>query len=888
MAAKRKLSEYRAKRDFTKSAEPSGQRTSTPSAKRRFVIQKHAARRLHYDLRLELGGVFRSWAVTKGPSLDSRDKRLAVEVEDHPLEYGDFEGSIPTGEYGGGTVQIWDRGYWQPLETDAPTEALAEGELKFVLAGERLRGGWVLVRMKNDRRRGKRSNWLLIKHRDAYARTGGEDALLGLDHSVASGRRMAEIAAGMGPGPTRFMLPSRALAPQPRTIQGSARTVGTGRRKPVRKRAKKARAAVAMPEFIEPQLCRSVTRPPPGGKWLHEIKLDGYRIQMRVEDGKPTLKTRGGLDWTPRFGEIANGARQLPDVIIDGEIVALDSHGTPDFAALQTALSKGDTAGLVYFAFDLMFSEGTDLRTEPLSVRKARLEQVLRGLDATRIRYLQHFPTAGDALLESACRMSLEGIVSKRADALYRSGRSHGWTKAKCRRGHEVVIGGWATTNGQFRSLLVGVHRGRHLDYIGRVGTGYGEAEVSRLVPRLKALAVGKSPFSGSHAPHPAANIHWTKPVLVAEIEFAGWTDDGLLRQAAFKGLREDKPAAEVAAESPVDVGRTLSGNPAKTSARPRHAPASTPEVMGVPLSNPDKVLWPGDSDGAPVTKMDLARYFQQVGSWMLAHIAGRPCSVVRAPDGLAGAQFFQRHAMPGTSSLLELMKVAGDEQPYLQVDRVEGLVALAQAAAVELHPWNCVPGDPMQPGRLVFDLDPGPDVPYSAVVTAARELRERLKVLGLVGFCKTTGGKGLHVVVPLEKPKRAMTWADARTFSHAVCVAMAQDSPRRYVVNMAKKLRHGRIFLDYLRNDRASTAVAPLSPRARPRATVSMPLTWNQVRADLDPGRFTIRSVPALLLKTKAWVDYDRGARPLEDAIDRFVDMTTFAPQARDLRSRR
>jgi bifunctional non-homologous end joining protein LigD len=890
VAVKTKLSTYQEKRDFTKTAEPSGEAKIKTTNRRRFVIQKHAATRLHYDLRLELDGVFKSWAVTRGPSLDPADKRLAVEVEDHPLDYGDFEGTIPKGQYGGGTVQLWDRGYWEPEGDKTPEEALASGDLKFHLDGERLHGSWVLVRMKRDRSGGKRTNWLLIKHRDEYASDGNGDAILAEDRSVASGRPMAQIADGKGRGPKPFMLAKQAAA-EPDAVwdssQGSAaeqRQQQSASTAPANAKPRARRKRTAAPDFVPPQLCQTVARPPSGENWLHEIKFDGYRIQLRVQDGQVTLKTRKGLDWTAKFGAIAKAAASLPDAIIDGEIVALDQNGAPDFAALQAALSEQQTDRLIFYAFDLLFDGDGDLRERSLSERKARLEAMLASDRRARhslIRYVEHFATGGDAVLRSACRLSLEGIVSKRADTPYRSGRTDSWTKAKCRAGHEVVIGAWTTTNDKFRSLLVGVHRDNHFVYLGRVGTGYSETKVKQLMPRLKAMATSKSPFTGAGAPRNEPNIHWLKPELVAEIEFAGWTGDGMVRQAAFKGLRQDKPASEVQTDQPAAPDATAVPEPiAAAVLKPRPGGAKPakdkptepkPVVMGVLISKPDKALWPDAGDNEPVTKLDLARYLEAVGTWMMPHIAGRPCSIIRAPDGIAGEQFFQRHAMPGSSNLLELVTVFGDRKPYLEIDRIEGLAAVAQVAAVELHPWNCQPKQPEVPGRLVFDLDPGPDVAFSAVVAAAKEMRERLNDLGLVSFCKTTGGKGLHVVTPLAAEGKArLTWPDAKSFAREVCARMARDNPDRYVMNMAKRLREGRIFLDYLRNDRMATAVAPLSPRARPGATVSMPLTWAQVKPDLDPKRYTIRSLPGLLRKTKAWADYADGERPLADAIGR------------------
>lgn len=857
----RNLKKYQSMRDFSVTAEPSGRKPVARGGALRFVIQKHAATRLHYDFRLEWDGTFKSWAVTRGPSLDPADKRLAVEVEDHPLDYGDFEGTIPKGQYGGGTVMLWDRGTWQP-EGDAG-KMLAKGDLKFTLDGEKLHGGWVLVRMRGDRFGGKRNNWLLIKHHDKFARDSNGDAILKKDHSVASGRAMQAIEAGTGKKPRPFI---RAKAFRANAVwQSKSRRDEDDEPEPVA-RAKpevKAKKVSKLPHFVEPQLTRLVDQPPSGAGWVHEVKFDGYRLQLHVANGKARLFTRKGLDWTDKFSAVAEAAAKLPDCILDGEVCALDHNGAPDFAALQAALSDGRSEKLIFFAFDMMFSENEDLRPLPLSVRKARLADLLKSAKAdSHLRFVEHFASGGETVLQSACRMNLEGIVSKRLDGPYAAGRGDNWVKSKCRAGHEVVLGGWSTTQGKFRSLLVGVNRDHHLIYVGRVGTGYSAGKMKQLMPRLKEMAAEVSPFTGKNAPRHEHGVHWLKPRLVAEIEFAGWTGDGMVRQAAFKGLRVDKPAREVEAEMP-KLTKKLAEPKAKKSKATKRSPSES-VVMNIPITHPDKALWPDAGDGKPVTKLELAQYFETIGDWILPHIKGRPCSLVRAPDGIAAKErFFQRHAGPGQSNLFTQVKVSGDRKPYLQIDRVEALAAVAQAAGLELHPWNCAPGKPDVPGRFVFDLDPSPGLDFDDVVAAARELKDRLEDLGLVTFVKTTGGKGIHVVTPFDAG-RNIGWPEAKSIAREICARMAADSPDKYLINMSKAKRTGKIFLDYLRNDRMSTAVAPLSPRAREGATVSMPLEWSAIRKGLDPKRFTIRTAPGLIAKSKAWKDYAKGERPL------------------------
>jgi bifunctional non-homologous end joining protein LigD len=867
-------------------------------------------------------------------------------------------------------VQLWDRGFWAPEGNKSAQEMLSGGDLKFALEGDRLHGSWVLVRMKGDRFRGNRTNWLLIKHRDEYARPGDHDALLEEDRSVASGRPMAQIAAGKGRAPEPFMLgkgkrasadavwnsnrsdgaqgvgSARAAGAAKQTSKGATRTPRAARG------PKKGKGAghTVMPPFIEPQLALLVERPPEDGGWGHEIKLDGYRLQLRVQAGRAVLKTRKGLDWTAKFASIAAAAKDLPDCILDGEAVALNPQGAPDFSALQAALSEGRGEALVFFVFDILFEDGEDLRSLPLVDRKSRLNEMLDSQSretTSHLRYLEHLETSGAEILESACRISLEGIVSKQLNAPYRSGRTGSWIKSKCRAGHEVVIGGWTSEGTELRSLIAGVYKDGRLVPVGRVGTGFNSSNVKTLTARLKKVASDKSPFEEKIPLPNDRRVHWVRPEVVAEIEFAGWTEGGNVRQAAFKGLRDDKPAKEVTAEIPAPADATALLKPAagsndmtkggskrsgkqtanKSGARkgfakaqgednldvsggqrmppsasgpgaaagsggmtPRAATARGGDVgrgvrapvsatsntqrpgaiMGVTISKPDKVFWPAAGATRAVTKLDLARYFEAVGAWLMPHIEGRPCSIVRAPDGIEGETFFQRHSMPGMSNLLELIRVDGDRQPYVVINKVEGLAAVAQSGGIELHPWNCEPNEPEVPGRLVFDLDPAPDVAFGVVIEAALEMRARLTAIGLESFCKTTGGKGLHVVTPLAHPRNThLDWELVKAFAREVCRQMAADKPDRYLINMSKSARKGLIFLDYLRNDRMSTAVAPLSPRARAGAPVSMPLTWEQVRAGLDPSRFTVLTAPGLLAKSKAWQGYEDAARPIVRAVE-------------------
>ena len=802
--AEAKLAKYREKRDFSRTAEPSGNDKTIRSEALRFVIQKHAARNLHFDLRLEHNGVFRSWAVPKGPSLDPTVRRLAMQVEDHPLDYGDFEGTIPKGDYGGGTVMLWDRGYWKPERGfEDINRALEKGELKFVMEGGRMHGSWVIVRTRKDQ--GGKASWLLIKHRDAAATAdeGASDE----DRSVASKRTMSEIAAGTGKAAKPFMTAVSAPAAAIWRDQRQA-SPGLG---PTRKPKSKAKGAEP-PDFVEPQLAKPLTKPPGGPGWVHEIKFDGYRMQLRTSGDAATLRTRKGLDWSSKFPEIVAAGANLPDGIIDGEVVALDDNGAPVLPCCKPPSQIENRQTCIF-------------RIRPI-VRWRKRHSIVAAAGAqaafTKNRrrrdrgaaICRAFWGRGRGGAAFGLQNAFGGHCLKREDAPYRSGRVETWTKAKCRPGHEVVIGGYMTNNGAIRSLIAGVNRDGRLVHVGRIGTGFGRATREQIEPELKRLETNKSPFAEG-SPRKTAELHWLRPELVAEIEYEGFTTDGLLRQASFKGLRKDKPAREVSAEKPSAPLLEVPPAPPRTHIA---IPRGSSVVMGVTISHAEKPLWPDALDGKPVTKLDLARYYEQVGEWLIKHIRGRPCSMIRYPDGIEGKEkFFQRHVAKGQSSLITEVTVFGDRQPYVQFDRVEALIAAAQVGALELHPWNCEPFQPEQPGRLVFDLDPAPDAPFEQTIAAAREMRDRLHNLGLISFCKTTGGKGLHVVTPIKA--EGLDWPAAKAFAHGVCKAMAADTPGRYLVNMAKKERTGRIFLDYLRNDRMATAVAPLSPRGRPGA---------------------------------------------------------------------
>jgi bifunctional non-homologous end joining protein LigD len=829
-----RLQPYRQKRNFGSTSEPRGKIAKATG--RGFVIQKHDARRLHYDLRLELDGVYKSWAVTKGPSLVKGEKRLAVEVEDHPLEYGDFEGTIPRGEYGGGTVIVWDRGTWTPMG-DA-RRGLAKGHLEFELKGERLQGRWHLVKMKGKPSE-RRNNWLFIRADDAPHNK--EDLLNRYPDSVTSGRSIEEVAAGSAASSGRAKqgpLPARG-----RTGRATAAVVARGRSMGLDSLKKFPRAA--MPAFVEPALATLTSTPPSDDRWVHEIKFDGYRLQARMEAGRVMLLTRSGLNWTRKFGrEITQAFRALPAsaAIIDGEVVVENAAGASDFAALQADLQAGRTDRFRFFAFDLLYLDGRDIRKAKLVDRKAHLDTLLEDAPLV-LRYSEHFTESGSLVLQHACRLSLEGVLSKIKDAPYRSGRGRTWLKSKCSARQEFVVGGFVPSTVSRRavgSLVLGLYERGKLRHVGRVGTGFTAHQAEVLYGRLDKIRTPQSPFDGNLTSAEKRSVHFVRPDLVAEIEFRGWTGDKHLRHASFRGTRDDKKATAVSWEGPRQG--TSTGDQQRRT---------------VKLTHSDRLYWPEDG----VTKEGLADYYTDIWRHIAPHIVGRPLALLRCPTGITGEKFFQKHAWKGISDNVRLVKdpKAKSEEPFLSIEDLDGLMALVQSATLEIHPWGATVKDWDHPDTLTMDLDPGDGVDWDAVIAAAGEVRQRLEDAGLTAFVKTSGGKGLHVVAPL---KPTAPWPTLKAFTKALADEMASDSPSRYVSTITKAKRRGKILVDYLRNQRGMTAVAAFSTRARPGAAVSMPLAWEELTPEIGPAYFTIQNTPPRLatLQGDLWSGF-RGA---------------------------
>jgi bifunctional non-homologous end joining protein LigD len=871
---------YRKKRRFAVTPEPRGRKAAAGG--QRYVIQKHAARRLHYDLRLELDGVMKSWAVTRGPSLDPSQKRLAVHVEDHPIEYNSFEGTIPEGEYGGGTVMVWDRGTWVP--DGDPHKAYAKGHLVFDLNGEKLHGRWHLVRM--HRRNGDRhENWLLIKARDDEARGPRDpDILQQQSRSAATGRSIEEIAAGKG-GKKRVWHSNRAAKAKPdshrafkdkigkiaakSTIRGREKTKRRTRSASRKKAATKRSAA--LPDFVPLSLATLYERAPSGPEWLHEIKFDGYRIEARLDHGQVQLLTRKRQDWTHRFEPIAEAIRRLPAsaALLDGEIVVEDRRGISDFSLLQTDLKDGRSDRFIYYVFDLLHLDGRDLLDEPLLARKAALAELLKGADESgALRYTGNFDEAGPVILRHACEMGLEGIVSKRRDASYRSGRSDNFIKTKCRGGQEVIVVGYSPSTAlpnAIGALTVALHENGELRYVGRVGTGYNHKTARELFQRLQPLRAEKRPIE-LPADERRKNVIWVRPQLVIEVESAGMTHGGVLRQAAYKGIREDKPASEIVREIPAakpsastmtkgerpPMSANPSGRQRKTSAREQGG-----DHLSLHLTHPDRVYWPD----AHITKADLAEYYVGIWDWMKPQILGRALSLVRAPEGVGGETFFQKHIASNVKSSPLRHIVPGKDHDVIAVETVEDLVALVQSGALEIHVRGSRLDSLETCDRIVFDLDPGEGVAWAAIVAAAREIRERLKALKLESFVKLSGGKGIHVVLPIADAD----WDTAKLFAERTAAAMVADNPKLYLAKMTKSLRKGRIFIDYFRNSREATSVAAYSSRARAGAPVSAPVTWERLSRTGGGNEFTVLDLKKRL-KEDAWAEIGKVRQKLPD----------------------
>ena len=905
------LSEYKAKRRFDVTAEPRAKvRKSTTG--RSFVIQKHDASRLHYDFRLEHKGVLLSWAVPKGPSLDPAEKSLAVQVEDHPVDYGGFEGTIPKGQYGGGTVLLWDRGTWEPRgDVD---EGLREGKLKFELHGEKLRGGWTLVRMRGGKYGEEGKNWLLIKERDEEVVPHAEgDVREARAESVASGRSMDEIAAA-GDNVWQSDRPEKVTAKRriakktaAAKAKGAVRAAGAGEvggAEGVEASGLKGAARAKVPETPSPELATLVKEAPTGDEWLHEVKFDGYRI-VAVHDGqKVWLLTRHGNDWSDRFVPIAQAVKALgrAPVVLDGEVVVLDEHGKSNFQALQNVL-KGvrKRSRLLYFVFDVLHHGGYDVTRVPLVERKRLLAHILEGAGTdSPLKFSAHIQGQGGRVLAQACENKLEGIISKRANSLYVPRRTKDWVKVKCGNRQEFVIGGYTEPAGSrehFGALLLGTFdAGGDLIYNGKVGTGFDSRLLASLMERMREHGAEAPAFKNPPRGYEAKGVHWLKPALVGEVQFAEWTEEGILRHPSFQGLREDKDPREVVREDakvvledvsgkaqrvvqgrerrPISGKRVAKGTPARKSTAKRRSGTPEPKdgpVAGVTLTNPQRVQYPESG----ITKLELARYYEAVAEWILPHVARRPLSLVRCPAGREKHCFYQKHLgekTPAGVHGVPIREKNGVEE-YVAVENLKGLVGLVQLGVLEIHPWGSREGDVEHPDRLIIDLDPGPDVEWGEVVEGARLVRERLGDLGLESFVKTTGGKGLHVVFPVQ---RRTGWDDAKAFTKAVAEGIVRERPEKYLAVMTKAKRTGKIFVDYLRNGRGATAIAPYSTRAREDAPVATPLTWEELGEKARGGDFTVRTVPARLekLRRDPWADMETVKQSITAAMLRRVGL--------------
>jgi bifunctional non-homologous end joining protein LigD len=811
---------YNRKRDFSKTKEPRGRKLRGKGDS--FVVQKHDASRLHYDFRLELDGVLKSWAVPKGPSLDPDEKRLAMRTEDHPLDYGSFEGAIPKGEYGGGTVMLWDQGRWIPEPSKDPRKTIEEGHLHFTLEGERMKGEWVMFRL-NPRRGEKGEPWMLKKVTDDFADAADGEALVDNNvTSVTTGRTMAEIASGVD-------------------VWRSNRGGQKGGR------GKKA-ASKAPPPFQQPQLATLVDDVPTGSGWIHEIKYDGYRLLIATGEGAATAWTRNGLDWSDKFRSLVRAAAKLPaGCLIDGEAVAIDDKGKPSFQLLQSTLKEQRGANLVFYAFDLLIDRGEDIRKLPNIDRKERLAALLEGVHPP-ILYGDHIEGRGDEMFEAVCKQGGEGIISKRANASYKGTRTRDWLKIKCIQRQEFVIVGWSESDKRrgFRSLLLAVKDGRKLTYAGKVGTGFNASLIEELMERMEPLAVDKAAVEVPRLDRKGA--HWIKPKLVAEIAFAEMTDDGVLRHPSFMGLREDKPAKDVVREVPKNTEDvTKQAKPKRASSRSKKA--ATAEDFGIEISSADRVIYPKEG----LTKGDLANYYAEIEPLIMVDAARRPMTVIRYPQGTAEKGFFQKHDTGSFGPDVKHVPIEekdGETEDYLYFDDIKGLLACVQMGTIEFHGWGSKVDKVEYPDRLVFDLDPDVGLDFGKVKEAAVLLRELLHGLGLESWPLLSGGKGIHVVAPLDASE---DWPTVKSFAERFSRAIAEAEPDIFTANIRKEQRKGRIFLDWLRNQRGATAVMPYSARGREGAPVSAPVAWDELDQYQSGGHFSIRDADELLKRAKS-----------------------------------
>ncbi|GGD50400.1 DNA ligase D [Caballeronia grimmiae] len=911
-----KLETYQRMRRFNETPEPSGQKTVARRASRTkkpvkkalsFVIQEHDARRLHYDFRLELDGTLKSWAVPKGPSLDPSVKRLAVHVEDHPIDYGSFEGDIPEGNYGAGSVIVWDRGTWAP-QTGGPEDAAREyekGKLKFILDGEKLQGGWTLVR-SHMRGSGDKEQWFLIKERDDEARPEAEyDVLLKKPGSVLSD----SLGARLENGELRDRTERKAQPASRRTVPRAAKAasdkaddhahpdiVATRNAESLRALshdpAIEGAAKAKLPALLKPQLATLVDAAPPSDEWTYEIKFDGYRVLARIEqsNGKRDIRiyTRNGNDWTAKFPKQVKALEKL-DIEsgwLDGEAVVLDDRGLPDFQALQNAFDVGRPQGIVVYFFDLPFLNGYDLRNVPLVQRRALLKAIVEPVGDAALRYSEDFAFSADDLLKSACDMSLEGIIGKRIDSTYVSGRSNSWIKLKCRRRQEFVVCGYSEpsgSRGQFGALLLGVYDGKgKLQYAGRVGSGFDHATLVAVKKELDKRETDRMPFEREPQEHSRTPVHWVKPELVAECNFAEWTKEHIVRQASFVSLRDDKPARQIVKEEPASAkkveaeveedtakkpkarktaARTSAAKeaPAKPAAKTR-SKANTSEIEGVKISHPDRVI----DKSTGLTKLDVVEYYASIAEWMLPHLHDRAVSLVRAPDDISGELFFQKHsARLAIPHITQHPDADPEHPPLLTVESAQALVGTAQMGTIELHTWNSLVSNIEKPDRMVFDLDPGEGVGWDRMLEAAKLTRDLLQELGLTSFCKTSGGKGVHVVVPLAKQAG---WDEMKAFSQAVAQHMAKTLPKLFSAKMGMQNRRDKIFIDYLRNNRGSSTVCAFSLRARPGMGVSMPINWDELDETTSGDQWNIRNARARMdaLAADPWEGYAKSRQRL------------------------